>query len=373
MPDASARSTQASLIPIASDMAPLSQGGVADVRSFGPMRVPEDKVLRLHAAFPQLFEANGALRRLDDFVWTPACMLPAPGETQRPPHPADPCVRVRDVILAEEFTTTLTSLDAERHILRVLLQPPLRLAKAVLNPVAFVFEHPVTQTAQASSDSGSQPDAAAHEAAARPFADEPAESDPRPRCLPLPHRPVELPRLLRQTLDPRQMNQIVLTILCHGLPMPTTLPGPARSLLDIGFRADLVLGVVNGYVLTLLLGLLGACVHVMREINRRLDDFTLTRGALSRFKARLILGAVAGPFVGLFYDAGPYTAGASGATAVVPEIAHHLTPLALAFVAGFSVEVLFALLDRITSIFREFAYGPQVNPASIGKPRDARL
>lgn len=30
-------------------------------------------------------------------------------------------------------------------------------------------------------------------------------------------------------------------------------------------------------MLTLLLGLLGSSVHVIRDVNRRLDDFTLTR------------------------------------------------------------------------------------------------
>jgi len=123
------------------------------------------------------------------------------------------------------------------------------------------------------------------------------------------------------------------------------------------FRAQLSLDVLNTYVLALMFGLLGASVHVMRDIHRRLDDFTLTRVLLSRYKTRLILGAVAGPFIGLFVNP---LEGVTSSLNATPQLVNHLTGLGLAFLAGFSVEVLFAALDRFTSVLSA------ITPASSG-------
>lgn len=321
------------------------------------LHIPEDRTLQLQAAFPQIFSPGTPIKRLDDWVWTPACSQPAFGEVRLPPDrsPLAPCARVRDVILAEELTSTLTGMNTERQILEWLLKPVgwLDPTRPVVEPVENqpVESTPVADTSVAAGGIRQPPAMASTRlAASRTDASE-------DRCPPL---PAHLPdRTIQTSLvrDTPVMNHIFLTIVCHQLPMPTVLPPPLQNMLDMPFKAQLTLDVLNTYVLALLFGLLGASVHIMRDIHRRLDDFTLTRVLLSRYKTRLILGAVAGPFIGLFVN--PLEGVTSSLNATPPQLATHLTGLGLAFLAGFSVEVLFSALDRLTTLLSAVSAGGQ--------------
>lgn len=93
-----------------------------------------------------------------------------------------------------------------------------------------------------------------------------------------------------------------------------------------------------------LYGLLGACVYLMR-------DFVLVNGthALARnptvlsmlsLSLRIALGGLAGVIIGWFWV--PSSAEPSHAMPVVSSI-----PFGMAFLAGFSIETLFSLLDRL--------------------------
>jgi hypothetical protein len=233
------------------------------------------------------------------------------------------------VLLAEEFVFTLAGLQTERRILEAVLSP-VTMAYGLLHPPGpdQVF---------------SPPSVPMQCIIAPPYSQNPAGTSRA--------------NMDAQLEDPVLLNRIFLTILCNNLPMPINLPPPLRTLISMEFKADLALNVLNTYILTLLFGLLGACVHVIRDINRRLDDFTLTRGMLNRYWARVILGGVSGAFIGLFFNVGGQLATVTGPGAPTGTLTSHLTGVTLAFVAGFSVEVLFAILDRLTQIFREFAYG----------------
>jgi hypothetical protein len=306
------------------------------VTALNQLHIPEDRVLQILSAFPQIFSSGSTIKRLDDWVWTPACLQPAYGELQLPAgrNPLAPCVRVRDVILAEELTTTLTGMNTEREILEWLLTPVGWLDRRArpADPGEVSSKPQGTVLQPMASDSGNA------------------------RCPPL---PTHLPDRATQksvVQDPLSMNRIFLTIVCRQLPMPTVLPPPLQNMLDMPFRAQLTLDALNTYVLALLFGLLGASVHVMRDIHRRLDDFTLTRVLLSRYKTRLILGAVAGPFIGLFINP---LEGVTSSLNATPQLTNHLAGLALAFIAGFSVEVLFSTLDRFTALVSAVASGVQ--------------
>lgn len=283
---------------------------------FQPLvEIPSDRVLRLRAALPRLLDTDADLNGL---VWHPSC------------KGAEPCVKAAHVLLAEEFVFTLAGLQTERRILETLLWPvtaSYRFFVPEINPPSIALP--------------SIPERC-------------AIKEPFPQLDPAGDRLVQIGALME---EPLVLNRIFLTILCNDLPMPINLPPPLRSMITMEFKADLALNVLNAYVLTLLFGLLGSCVHVIRDINRRLDDFTLTRGLLNRYWARLILGGVSGAFIGLFFNPAGELLGVSGAAAAAATLTSQLTGVTLAFVAGFSVEVLFAILDRITQIFREFAYG----------------
>jgi hypothetical protein len=123
------------------------------------------------------------------------------------------------------------------------------------------------------------------------------------------------------------------------------------------FDARLAVSITNTYLLTLAFGFLGACVWVLRDINARLQDFTLAPSLFPRYWARILLGMVAGPTIGLFFQDGRLLSFSTSATNNAPNLSTQLSAAAIAFVAGFSIEIVFAILERFIRIIQEFA-GP---------------
>jgi hypothetical protein len=108
----------------------------------------------------------------------------------------------------------------------------------------------------------------------------------------------------------------------------------------ISWRATkLVLAIFNQYVLPLLYGLLGSLAYILRTLTAEIQEVTYTQGSNVRYRLRWPLGMLAGVTIGWFFN--PETL--QGAAAI--------TPLALAFLAGYSVELLFTGLDRIVGAF----------------------
>lgn len=321
-----------------------AEGRAVQTRLTQVVQIPPERVVRLRAALPGLLDTREDMNKP---VWHPAC----PTET--------PCVRRRDVLLAEEFVFTLAALNTERRILEWLLAP---VRWVVPTRYMGLDDTPPPSVASTDTLAGcTVPNPLA--VAVRQAAGAPREAAPMPVAAGLPAQPAratpDTAMLVKMMENPIQQSRVFLFILCNELPMPINLPPPLNSMMTMGFKADLALNVLNTYVLTLLFGLLGACVHVMREINRRLDDFTLTRGMLNRYWARVILGGVSGAFIGFFFNAGGELALVTGPGAPAGNLTSNLTGVALAFLAGFSVEVLFAILDRLTQVFRDFAYGAE--------------
>jgi len=97
---------------------------------------------------------------------------------------------------------------------------------------------------------------------------------------------------------------------------------------------------MSGYVLPLLYGLLGAAAYVMRSLSKEISEVTFSKVSHVRFALRLVLGMLSGISVGLVLT--PET---------FPTTLSAVTPLALAFLAGYSVELVFSAMDRLISAF----------------------
>lgn len=99
------------------------------------------------------------------------------------------------------------------------------------------------------------------------------------------------------------------------------------------------LDILSQYVLPLLYGLLGSLAYILRTLSREIHNVTFTRGSEIRYSLRWPLGMLGGVTVGLFFDPADLTGIAA------------ITPLGLAFLAGYGVELLFTGLDRMVSAF----------------------
>jgi hypothetical protein len=104
-----------------------------------------------------------------------------------------------------------------------------------------------------------------------------------------------------------------------------------------------VLGIFNQYLLPLMYGLLGSLAYILRTLTREIHDVTYTQDSNVGYRLRWPLGMLAGVTIGWFFDPDALEGAAS------------ITPLGLAFLAGYSVELLFTGLDRIVGAFT----GPQ--------------
>lgn len=111
--------------------------------------------------------------------------------------------------------------------------------------------------------------------------------------------------------------------------------GPHGSDYDPVARVEQRMRVQTGWLLPFLYGLLGACVYVMRRL---LFD---TQAAVVEnvvIVLRLALGALAGVAIGWF----AVPASGSATSLTVSSL-----PYLIAFLAGFSIDILFTVLDRL--------------------------
>jgi hypothetical protein len=102
-------------------------------------------------------------------------------------------------------------------------------------------------------------------------------------------------------------------------------------------RTLIFLSALTGFVMPILLGLLGACVYVIREINQQLQTSTLEAQESIHGTLRMLLGATLGGLVGVIWTADQ----------PVRLEGMSLSLGALAFFVGFSVEIVFRLADNL--------------------------
>ncbi|MBC7948357.1 MAG: hypothetical protein H7Y42_10790 [Chitinophagaceae bacterium] len=97
------------------------------------------------------------------------------------------------------------------------------------------------------------------------------------------------------------------------------------------------------YILPILYGALGASTFIVRSLADQIKSTTYTTESDVGYRLRFYLGAVAGLSIAWF-TSDPKGVETTG-------ILQSLSPLALAFLAGFSVELLFSLLERVMAAF----------------------
>lgn len=118
-------------------------------------------------------------------------------------------------------------------------------------------------------------------------------------------------------------------------------------------QAESAVALLGGSVLPVLYGLLGASVYLLRrylgEANLEMDPNFGMRAYL-----RLGLGGIAGLAIGWFWTP-------SSAKAAMDVATLTTAPFALAFLGGFSIELLFSILDRIIAA---------VNPSTAARNAD---
>jgi hypothetical protein len=105
------------------------------------------------------------------------------------------------------------------------------------------------------------------------------------------------------------------------------------------------LNVVKGYVLPVLMGLLGSMTYVLRRYLRSIGERLLTPRDLREYIVRLVLGTVFGVAIGFF------TSTSAASPQAMANPVSSLGAPALAFLAGYAVEAVFQMLDRLAEQF----------------------
>ena len=117
--------------------------------------------------------------------------------------------------------------------------------------------------------------------------------------------------------------------------------------------------VLTTYFLPMLYGLVGSCAYILRVLSEYIDNNTFTISISVRLRLRWLLGILAGLSIGWFFNPESLTATTG-----------HITPLALAFVAGYSVELLFSIMDALISAFTRKEISQSFTSAGLGlQPR----
>jgi len=126
----------------------------------------------------------------------------------------------------------------------------------------------------------------------------------------------------------------------HGFFYVAADPASELENTIIRSKLEMLLLFFSGYLLPMLYGLIGACAFVLRKLSDEIDKLTYAHDARVRYTLRLNIGVLTGLAVGWFLKPG---AGDPFLTS--------LSPLALAFVAGYGSDLFFLCLDKIVNAF----------------------
>lgn len=116
---------------------------------------------------------------------------------------------------------------------------------------------------------------------------------------------------------------------------------PYQGLLRAQKTANFALNAMQLYLLPILYGLLGAITYVLRTLAEQIRTLTYTPETDIGFRLRMNLGALAGLVIVWFIK--------KDGEAQLPF--DSLSQYAIAFAAGYSVELLFAAMDRVIGAF----------------------
>jgi hypothetical protein len=109
-----------------------------------------------------------------------------------------------------------------------------------------------------------------------------------------------------------------------------------------GILAKYLLNILQTYVLPPLYGWIGAVAYVLRRLISEINARTYREDTNILYNLRIFLGTLAGLAIGWFFP--PSNAGGE-------HVLQALSLLALAFLAGYSVELLFSAMDKLLDAF----------------------
>ena len=101
--------------------------------------------------------------------------------------------------------------------------------------------------------------------------------------------------------------------------------------------AQFVLTILQSYLLPLFYGILGAGTFVLRSLSKEIEDETFSDEKGTQHLLRVSLGALAGILVGWFSFLIP---------SETKTFVGSISPLAIAFLVGYNIELFFSLMDR---------------------------
>ncbi len=119
---------------------------------------------------------------------------------------------------------------------------------------------------------------------------------------------------------------------------------------------DFILKAFQEYFLPLLYGLFGAFIYVLRNLMIEIKQRTYSYDCEVKYRLRLTLGALGGMIIGWFFQPDEADAIAS------------LSPMALAFLMGYNIELLFSIMDRVIDNVRQNVDKPASNIAVDRSP-----
>lgn len=136
-------------------------------------------------------------------------------------------------------------------------------------------------------------------------------------------------------------------------------------------RAELTLQVLSNYLLVTLFALLGAQTQALRTLSHLIQSVSLTANDLYRVRTRVILGVISGVCMAWLYIISAETGSSDGRHSPLDAINFlgAFAPWAIAFISGYSVEIFFALLERVISIVTDKIHSLSAQPSpAIEKP-----
>ncbi len=123
-------------------------------------------------------------------------------------------------------------------------------------------------------------------------------------------------------------------------PFEVAKPSVSRNIVVIQRSKSLIV-VLNQYILPLFYGLIGGIAFVLRSIAKDTKMMTYAPNSKIKYGLRVHLGGLAGLMIGFLWG------DLQGKTFGVVE---SLSPLAVAFVAGYSVDFIFRMLDSVIGV-----------------------
>ncbi len=112
--------------------------------------------------------------------------------------------------------------------------------------------------------------------------------------------------------------------------------------------AEFVLGALQGYILPLLYGLLGGAVFVLRRLSKEIKTLTYSVESNTSYRLRITMGALAGLTIGWFL-----APEVGSADSILPSVT-------FSFLAGYNVEILFSVMDRLIANLSKEEIKPEV-------------